>query len=151
MFSICLCSVLKQDTLREVGITFCEKNLKIPKGVSRMNPYIEEKLTTEWPKEKEPQDIILIKYRYSMGYMRTISINKINLILWTKKDNPFDTLELSKVTEHIYSFIFLLYSSPESHHQVYTIMYVWDPDILTDKHYMCAFYLQIRVFQKEYH
>jgi hypothetical protein len=46
--------------------------------------------------------IILIKYRYSMGYMRTISINKINLILLTKKDNPFDTLELSKVTEHIY-------------------------------------------------
>jgi hypothetical protein len=32
--------------------------------------------------------------------------------------------------------------------RVYTIMYVWDPDILTDKHYI---YLQIRVFQKECH
>jgi hypothetical protein len=40
----------------KLKITRCrKKSLKIPKG-GNQNPYIEEKQTTQWPKEKVPKD-----------------------------------------------------------------------------------------------
>jgi hypothetical protein len=36
-------------------LIICKKSLKIPKG-GNQNPYIEEKQTTQWPKEKVPKD-----------------------------------------------------------------------------------------------
>ena len=77
------------------------------------------------------------------------------MILWSKNDNPFDTLELSKVKKHLLVFVSFFYIR----HQTVTIKStmtsiphttrgVWNPEIVTDKLYMCAFYLQIWVSER---